>query len=107
MRSALVDRSGTGCSAPGNKVYTGQSGARDGYPLCDDELIAAPGNDEAPFAVFCRCHYGLRTDCRILRRRLDRSLADELAAATFLHALDGRDGDHRARRDALDPRRAP
>jgi RNA polymerase sigma-70 factor (ECF subfamily) len=54
----------------------------------DAELIAASLQDPRVFAGLFDRHYPAVAG--FLRRRLDRSLADELAAETFLQAFDGR-----------------
>lgn len=54
----------------------------------DAELIAASLTDPRVFAGLFDRHYAAVAG--FLRRRLERSLADELAAETFLQAFDGR-----------------
>jgi RNA polymerase sigma-70 factor (ECF subfamily) len=54
----------------------------------DAELIAASLRDPELFGVVFDRHYPAVAS--FLRRRLERSLADELAAETFLQAFDGR-----------------
>jgi RNA polymerase sigma-70 factor (ECF subfamily) len=54
----------------------------------DAELIAASLEDPRVFAALFDRHYAAVAG--FLRRRLERSLADELAAETFLQAFDGR-----------------
>jgi RNA polymerase sigma factor (sigma-70 family) len=58
--------------------------------LSDAELIVASGRDPELFAGLFDRHYVVIA--AFLRRRLERSLADELAAETFLRAFDGRGG---------------
>ena len=58
--------------------------------LTDAELIVASGDEPELFAGLFDRHYVVIA--AFLRRRLDRSLADELAAETFLRAFDGRGG---------------
>jgi RNA polymerase sigma-70 factor (ECF subfamily) len=54
----------------------------------DAELIAASLGDPRVFAGLFDRHYAAVAG--FLRRRLERSLADELASETFLQAFDGR-----------------
>jgi RNA polymerase sigma-70 factor (ECF subfamily) len=54
----------------------------------DAELIAASLTDRRVFAGLFDRHYAAVAG--FLRRRLERSLADDLAAETFLQAFDGR-----------------
>jgi RNA polymerase sigma-70 factor (ECF subfamily) len=54
----------------------------------DAELIAASLRDPRVFAGLFDRHYAAVAG--FLRRRLERSLADELASETFLQAFDGR-----------------
>lgn len=65
----------------------------------DAELIAASLRDPEVFAGVFDRHYA--AIAAFLRRRLERSLADELAAETFLRAFDGRGRYDVARADAL------
>lgn len=64
----------------------------------DAELIAGSLRDPATFAALFDRHYAAIAG--FLRRRLERSLADELAAETFLRAFDGRDRYDAGRADA-------
>ncbi len=65
----------------------------------DAELIAASLRDPGLFAGVFDRHYAAIAG--FLRRRLERSLADELAAETFLRAFDGRGRYDVTRADAL------
>jgi RNA polymerase sigma factor (sigma-70 family) len=65
----------------------------------DAELIAASLRDPELFAGVFDRHYAVIAG--YLRRRLERSMADELAAETFLRAFDGRGRYDVARGDAL------
>jgi RNA polymerase sigma-70 factor (ECF subfamily) len=64
----------------------------------DAELIAASLRDPELFGGVFDRHYSAVAG--FLRRRLDRSVADELAAETFLQAFDGRGRYDVARADA-------
>lgn len=64
----------------------------------DAELIGASLRDPERFATVFDRHYAAIAG--FLRRRLERSLADELAAETFLRAFDGRAGYDVTRADA-------
>jgi RNA polymerase sigma-70 factor (ECF subfamily) len=64
----------------------------------DADLIAASLRDPERFAGVFDRHYAVIAG--FLRRRLERSLADELAAETFLRAFDGRAGYDVSRVDA-------
>jgi RNA polymerase sigma factor (sigma-70 family) len=64
----------------------------------DAELIAASLGDPPVFAGLFDRHYAAVAG--FLRRRLERSLADELAAETFLQAFDGRGRYDLSRADA-------
>jgi hypothetical protein len=55
----------------------------------DGEAIAASLADPRAFGVIFERHFGVIHG--YLRRRLDRTLADELAPQTFLVAFDGRE----------------
>ena len=65
----------------------------------DAELIAASLIDPERFAALFERHYD--SIAGFLRRRLEPSLADELAAETFLRAFDGRRRYDLTRADAL------
>lgn len=67
--------------------------------LNDGELMQASVQDPDQFAVVFDRHYAAIAG--FLRRRLERSLADELAAETFLRAFDARERYDPARPDAL------
>ena len=64
----------------------------------DGEAIAASLADPRAFGVIFERHFGVVHG--YLRRRLDRTLADELAAQTFLVAFDGRARFDRRRSDS-------
>jgi RNA polymerase sigma factor (sigma-70 family) len=64
----------------------------------DAELITASLRDPERFAGVFDHHYAAIAG--FLRRRVERSLADELAAETFLRAFDGRAGYDVSRADA-------
>jgi RNA polymerase sigma factor (sigma-70 family) len=64
----------------------------------DSELIVASLGEPEAFAQLFDRHYAAIAG--FLRRRLDRSRADELAAETFLRAFAARDRYDRARADA-------
>jgi len=64
----------------------------------DAELITASLTDPERFAGVFDHHYAVIAG--FLRRRVDQSLADELAAETFLRAFDGRAGYDVTRADA-------
>ena len=66
--------------------------------MSDAEVIAASVDDPGAFAAVFDRYYDVVTG--FLRRRLERSLADELAAETFLRAFDGRARYDVSRRDA-------
>jgi RNA polymerase sigma-70 factor (ECF subfamily) len=66
--------------------------------VTDAELIAASLRDPERFAGVFDRHFA--AIAAFLRRRLERSLADELAAETFLRAFDCRGGYDVARADA-------
>ena len=64
----------------------------------DGEAIAASLADPRAFGVIFERHFGVIHG--YLRRRLDRTLADELASQTFLVAFDGRARFDRRRPDS-------
>lgn len=64
----------------------------------DAEVIAASVGEPEMFAELFDRHYP--TIAAFFRRRLERSLADELAAETFTRAFDGRERYDRDRADA-------
>jgi RNA polymerase sigma factor (sigma-70 family) len=64
----------------------------------DSELIVLSLREPEAFAQLFDRHYGAIAG--FLRRRLERSLADELAAETFLRAFAARDRYDRTRADA-------
>jgi RNA polymerase sigma factor (sigma-70 family) len=66
--------------------------------LIDGEAIAASLADPRAFGVIFERHFGVIHG--YLRRRLDRTLADELASQTFLVAFDGRARFDRRRPDS-------
>lgn len=61
---------------------------RNDLSLSDADAIAASVEDPGAFAVVFDRHFD--SIAAFVRRRLDRSLADEIAAETFLRAFDGR-----------------
>lgn len=67
-----------------------------GHPISDGEMIARSLADSRAFGVVFERHFAAIHG--YLRRRLDRQLADELAAQTFLVAFD--------RRASFDPARS-